>query len=273
MFLLILVCLGFPSITFAGRGDVLVHASLHADSSTITAGQVFRVGVLLKIDAGWHIYWKNPGDSGLATTVKLDLPAGFSSGPVEYPFPARIVLPGDIVNYAYENETMLMVPVTAPKDFVAGTPVSISAKVNWLVCKDSCSPGSATVSLRLQGASADAELFEQWMARMPVMHDPEHVADVSTATHLKQTGSGLAGSAETTIQWKTLPTDVQWFPGLSPGVIVSDIKISSGKLTTSISYHVDISSDVGNFPGMESVVVYTIPDGSRKGLAIPARAN
>jgi DsbC/DsbD-like thiol-disulfide interchange protein len=242
-----------------------------------TPGQPFRIGVLLKIEPGWHIYWKNPGDSGLATTVKLQLPPGFTAGAVQYPFPIRILLPGDIVNYAYENETMLLIPVTPPADLPPGTPVSISAKMNWLVCRESCSPGSANVSLQLPvstaASSTNAELFDQWAARIPVNHDPEHVADISTATNLKQTPTGLAGSAEIVIQWKTVPTDIQWFPNPWPGIMVSEIKISTAKNTTAISYHVDVSSEAGNNRGIESVVVYTIPGSPRIALAIPGRGN
>ena len=273
--LFIFGCVALPAIALAGRGDTLVHAELKADQSEIAVGQVFHVGVLLKIEPGWHIYWKNPGDSGLATKVKLQLPTGFTSGPVEYPFPTRLILPGEIVNYAYEDEVMLVIPVTAPKDLVVGTPVAISAKVNWLVCREGCSLGAANVELALPvstaGTPANSALFQHWMEQIPVAHDPENVADVSNDINLESTASGLAGSSQITIRWKILPTDIQWFPAPPNGVIVSDEKVLSGKNSTVISFHVDVSSDAGNIRGIESVVVYTIPSGRRMALVIPGR--
>jgi len=274
--LFIFGCLVLPAIVLAAPVDALVHAELKADESEIAAGQVFHVGVFLKIEPGWHIYWKNPGDSGLATKVTLQLPAGFTSAPVEYPYPTRMVLPGDIANYAYENETMLIIPVTAPKDLVAGSSVSISAKVNWLVCKETCLLGGATVNLTLPiaglGSPANTELFQQWMEHIPVERDPDHVADVSEQTNLAQGANGLAGTGKISIRWKTEATDIQWFPDPANDVILSDIKISIEKSSTVFSYHVDVPSDPGNFWGIESIVEYTTPGGRRMALAIPGRA-
>jgi DsbC/DsbD-like thiol-disulfide interchange protein len=262
-----------PAFVQAAVGDRLVQTSVKADVAAIVPSEVFHVGVLLHISPGWHIYWKSPGDSGLATTVKLDLPPGFTAGQVEYPFPTRILLPGDIVNNAYEGETMLIVPVTAPKDLAIGTAVTISAKVKWLVCKEICAPGTATVTLQLpvaaESSPAKPELFGDWARRIPLAHDPEHVVDVSTVRDLKQGASGLAGSAETVIQWRGAVTDIAWFADPPRGVAVSNIVISNEKKTTKISYHVDIAPDAGNNHGVESVVVYTIPGGRRMSLTIP----
>src|ERR1700683_3237285 len=66
-----------------------VQASFVADVTGVAAGKPFAVGVLLKIDPGWHIYWKNPGDAGLPTLVKWDLPSGYSVGDLSYPTPPR----------------------------------------------------------------------------------------------------------------------------------------------------------------------------------------
>jgi len=48
-----------------------------ANVSAIAPGQPFMLGFKFTIAPGWHIYWKNPGDSGLPTEVKLNLPEGF----------------------------------------------------------------------------------------------------------------------------------------------------------------------------------------------------
>ncbi len=41
----------------------------------------------------WHVYWRNPGDSGLPPEVAWTLPAGFSAGPLQWPAPSRIPWP------------------------------------------------------------------------------------------------------------------------------------------------------------------------------------
>src|SRR4051794_3025095 len=85
----------------------LVRAKLLADVSAIQPGQPFTVGVLLTIEPGWHVYWKNPGDSGLSTSAKWTLPEGFKAGDLQFPVPTRFDLEGGLVNYGYHDEVML----------------------------------------------------------------------------------------------------------------------------------------------------------------------
>ena len=60
------------------NGKELVKATLVADVSSIQPGQRFRLGVLYRIEPGWHIYWKYPGDSGIPTKIEWQLPQGFT---------------------------------------------------------------------------------------------------------------------------------------------------------------------------------------------------
>src|SRR4051794_15776316 len=85
----------------------LVKAELRADVKTVRPGERFTVGVLLKIKPGWHVYWLNPGDSGLPTRVKFNLPEGFTAGPLKYPLPVRFDQAGGILGYGYHDEVML----------------------------------------------------------------------------------------------------------------------------------------------------------------------
>ena len=55
--------------------------ALVAEGESIRPGQPFRVGLQMKIDSGWHTYWKNPGDAGLPTRLTWTLPEGFAAGP------------------------------------------------------------------------------------------------------------------------------------------------------------------------------------------------
>src|SRR5689334_12521666 len=66
-----------------------IKATLLADVSAVRPGATFNVGVLLEIAPGWHVYWTNPGDSGLATEVKFQFPEGFKVGDLRYPTPSR----------------------------------------------------------------------------------------------------------------------------------------------------------------------------------------
>src|ERR1700681_2531565 len=57
-----------------------VRAHLASEVSTIAPGQSFWVVLEFNIRDGWHTYWRNPGDSGQATTLQWRLPPGFTVG-------------------------------------------------------------------------------------------------------------------------------------------------------------------------------------------------
>jgi thiol:disulfide interchange protein DsbD len=266
-FACILVLLLSPATLLASRGDELVHATLLADTTAIQPGKPFRLGVLLKIDPGWHIYWKNPGDSGLPTRVKLDLPPGFTASDVQYPIPKKLDLPGDIVNYAYEDEVMLIVPVTPPKELSTGATADITAHVNWLVCQDVCLPGkaSAALSLSTDGSTngANSELFDTWTKRLP---------DMVAVGQLDQVHSQVTGKhVSLTFHWKVQPASVKWFPEPPADAMFEHMQAVTKDKTTDVAYDYQITpSDRIPTPSViEGLLVYTSADGSEHGLEFP----
>lgn len=53
-----------------------VEAELVSEVQSILLGKPFCVALRLKMDEHWHIYWKNPGDSGLPPKIEWNLPDG-----------------------------------------------------------------------------------------------------------------------------------------------------------------------------------------------------
>ncbi len=138
-----------------------VEAELVAENLGLTAGGDNWLALRISPEEGWHVYWRNPGDTGLTTSLTWTLPPGVEAGPMQWPYPQRIVL-GDIVNYGYGEETLLPLQLTVPASLPGGSTLSLQAKAKWLVCKDICIPGSASLSLDLPLAAAGA----------PVQADP-----------------------------------------------------------------------------------------------------
>ena len=144
---------------------------LIAESSTVQSVQTFYVALDFKLEPHWHIYWKNPGASGLPVEIEWELPAGFTAGEIEWPAPERIEL-GGLMNYGYEDAATLMVPIRAAEDLIEGEPVMLQAKVAWLMCEEVCVPGDASLRLELvvgraADLSEDAALFAAARARLP----------------------------------------------------------------------------------------------------------
>jgi DsbC/DsbD-like thiol-disulfide interchange protein len=151
-------------------GKVLVTASLISDVNSVQAGQKFRIGVLYRIEPGWHIYWKYPGDAGIPTKIAWQLPEGFKVHDLQWPIPSREKEPGDLEVFAYSSEVLLFAEVEAPQNLSSG-PIEIQAKSDWLVCENFCIPGSAQLSLKINtgviAPSQSAPIFEKYLAQLP----------------------------------------------------------------------------------------------------------
>lgn len=152
------------------RAVPAVEAELLADTQAIVPGKPFIAGLLLRMEPGWHTYWQNPGDSGIATSIKWQLPPGFEAKEIQWPVPDLTFEEGDLLTHTYSKEVLLLVPITVPAN-ISAQAFTFSAKVSWLACKESCVPGDANVELALPVASsatpANENLFSKYKARLP----------------------------------------------------------------------------------------------------------
>ena len=155
--LLVSVLLGCGDKT-SGSGSHM-KVSLVADQESISRGSRFTLGVHFEPDPGWHIYWKNAGDSGLPPQFDWTTADGISVQEPLWPSPERLAT-GPLVNYIL-HETLLPFPVTA-SSAVDSSKVTTSVHLEWLVCKDECLPGEATLSLTLPVTNYPGAPSPQW---------------------------------------------------------------------------------------------------------------
>ena len=66
-----------------------VEAELVAARTALVPGEPLTVALRLSMEKGWHTYWRNPGDSGLPTTLAWNLPAGVEAGPIAWGYGLR----------------------------------------------------------------------------------------------------------------------------------------------------------------------------------------
>ncbi|MEZ4763419.1 MAG: protein-disulfide reductase DsbD family protein [Calditrichia bacterium] len=125
-----------------------VEAELVPEVTTIVPGEAFWVGLHMKIQDHWHVYWRNAGDAGLATAIDWELPEGFSAGEIQWPYPEAIPF-DEFMNFGYENEVLLLVQITPPANLAPGSTVTLKANASWLVCKDVCIPENVDLELSL----------------------------------------------------------------------------------------------------------------------------
>ena len=141
---------------------------LSADA--VRPGDTIWVGVDLKMDPDWHTYWKNPGEAGMATEIKWQLPPGVTAGETQWPLPEKLP-PAEVTTYGYNHEVVLLVPLKLGAGLKPG-PLDLKANVSWLECKEECVPGSANVEATLNVGnetriSTEAATIDLWKSRVP----------------------------------------------------------------------------------------------------------
>lgn len=120
---------------------------LVSEQDAVAAGGTFWVGLEMTMDEGWHVYWKNPGDSGMAPKIIWDLPYGIKAGEIQWPYPERIDLP-PLTSYGYDHQVLLLLPVTVDGNYPLSR-LNLRARAEWLTCKDMCVPGRTDLNLSL----------------------------------------------------------------------------------------------------------------------------
>ncbi len=164
---------------FSGSSKSMNDDAPHAEMRLAIEGESLAPGeqeiaVVFTIDEGWHLYWKNPGETGLPPHVELTLPDGIEqTAETRWPAPERYIHgAGQIIDYIYEREVALLVPVSVSESLV-GASVEITATGSWLVCKEACIPGDggATLSINIENtrgdATSDAALITAMRDRIP----------------------------------------------------------------------------------------------------------
>jgi DsbC/DsbD-like thiol-disulfide interchange protein len=262
-----------PAARAAAADAEPVQAELLAYASAVAAGQPFKVGVLLRIAPEWHIYWKYPGDAGLATAVTFELPKGFVAGELQWPLPQAFVQPGGVAGYGYTGSVLLTAEVTPPNDLAAGKEFAIRAKASWLSCRNICRPGHAELNARLavaaRSAPANGPLFEEWAARLP--QTEESLTEAGRLHSVAATAETLPSSAEMKIvimiAWETKPSAVEFFPAPTDALLTDKPFVNTSDNRTAIVMPAR-RSGVGAADRLECLVAFTLPNGERSGFPV-----
>lgn len=169
-------------LAFSGAAaDSATKAGLVLSAATARPGETIWAGIRMTMSPQWHVYWRNPGESGIATSIEWSLPQGIAAGQIQWPPPESFVA-GGVTTFVYHGEVMLVVPLSLASNLASG-PFTIRAKVSWLECKEACLPGDAEVAAKLivgseSTVSPDATRIELWRRRVP---EPDPALAVSTS--------------------------------------------------------------------------------------------
>ena len=177
------------------RAELVAHAP-----QGLKAGEPLSLGLLLQHQPGWHTYWLNAGDSGLATQLNWTLPPGLQAGNTLWPIPQMIRV-GDMVNHGFEGQVLLGVPVQVDKGLAANAAtLKIQLQASWLVCKQECIPqeGKFEIQLPVAGSTAShSAAFEALLSAQPQTLQPSPqnapISDKGLALRIQGLPSSLQG--------------------------------------------------------------------------------
>ena len=141
--------IAISGLTVAGSTLQTPHLTLHleAEREVVVPGETLWLGLRFELIPHWHVYWRNPGDSGEAPRLRWTLPDGWRAGDIHWPVPRRIPV-GPLVNYGYDDEVTLLVPVEIPAAAPPGR-AQIAVDASWLVCREECIPEDGRLTLEL----------------------------------------------------------------------------------------------------------------------------
>ena len=226
----------------------------------VAAGQTIWVGLQLKHQPDWHTYWKNPGDSGLPTTLAWTLPPEVSAGDMAWPLPHKIAI-GTLANYGYEGTVLLPVPLRISPAFkpLATESLLLRLKASWLVCRQECVPEEAEFSLRLpvrgatvmQGAAFEAARLAQPRI-LPASGNQVQVTDGSLVWRV----SGLPAQ----VRGQTLALFAQ-----EPEIIETAAPMTQSWDGAVWTARVPLSAQRSSGPQSLSVLLVREPEGAAKG--------
>lgn len=130
-----------------------------SSDAPLAAGE-YRLGIEFKMEPGWHIYWRFPGESGVPTEADFSTSANLGSARLQFPAPERYN-DGYSTAIIYRDNVILPVSVTA-KDPAA--PLEIAANLRFGICSDICVPAEALLKLPLSADMPRDEAVSRMLA-------------------------------------------------------------------------------------------------------------
>lgn len=125
---------------------------------TNKAGAPLRAGIEIKLQPGWHTYWRYPGDSGVPPRFDFSGSDNVKSATVSFPAP-HLFTDETGSSIGYKDSVIFPVSIVA-KD--PAKPVNARLKIEYAVCEKMCVPaeGKAELPIGPGPSTQDAALSE-----------------------------------------------------------------------------------------------------------------
>lgn len=187
LFFLFIQTLPFNEARAAGS-DTIVQIKLIPENQSFARDLSARLGVQFQIKKGWHIYWLNPGESGLPPRITWRPVPGLEFQETHWPFP-ELFQTEQIQNFGYSETATAIQTFRVQKNF-SGSHFDLHGDIEWLACQEICIPGKAeinqTFEVRPKGVVdiKAKSLLDEANAKLPRTFDYWYVKVLDRDDHL-----------------------------------------------------------------------------------------
>lgn len=168
------------------HGEAQVRLIAAQDSVDESGGLL--LGLQVKLQPGWKIYWRSPGEAGFPPHLEWKDSDNLESAALQWPVPERFSLFG-LETFGYSKEVVLPIEARVGEP---GQATSLRARLRYLICEEICIPNDGELVLDLPsgpaGSARESLLIEQYRARVP---------GAGAETGLTLQSATLSGSMET----------------------------------------------------------------------------
>ncbi len=140
---------------------------LVAGSDAAGDARTLSLGIHFRMNPGWKIYWRSPGDAGFPPHPDWTGSRNLETASLSWPAPERFSVVG-LETLGYSGEVVLPVDAAIARP---GEALSVRARIPYLVCDDVCVPYTAELALALPAgpptSSREAALIDRFSALVP----------------------------------------------------------------------------------------------------------
>ncbi|MDZ4761889.1 MAG: protein-disulfide reductase DsbD family protein [Alphaproteobacteria bacterium] len=245
-------------------------AELIAERGAVVGGDQFLGALKLDLEGGgWHVYWKNVGDSGLPPEIEWTLPDGVEIGEFVWPAPHAIPLT-TLMNYGYERQLVLPFQVTVPASYSPGDTLDLKGHATWLICLETCIPEEAELSFSVPVEAAPrTDAKASGLIAASLAQTPQPLTGSAAVMRTKD-GFRLAALDDELANAMKTAQDARFFPDGQEIVNAADQKIEYGASGVTIDMTASEYAPKGEAP-LSGAIVVEDEDGTRKAWLVGAQ--
>ncbi|MCG8690940.1 MAG: hypothetical protein MI806_07000 [Minwuiales bacterium] len=129
--------------------------------SAVGAAEHVQLGLEFRLEPGWKIYWRSPGDAGIPPHFDWSASANLAEASVDWPAPNRFRFFG-LETFGYEDGVVLPVRARLAE---AGRATRIHLRMRYAVCSNICVPHDEELTLNLPAGSPQSTAHAAKIAR------------------------------------------------------------------------------------------------------------